>query len=232
MSLIISSPESKKDVNEYTYGPIRKTPKREERIQSTAAAISPLTQKNFGTPSKLTATSLRKRHLVFAQENAQLSASPIKQASQNTFGKYGKCEFSKLVIQHKKSNNITAGRNVAVIRYKSLDDQVHDIIESTLGKPGDAHAELRAYDRLPQDVRAKPENILVVYSERKPCTKGSNCYLKIKALIAETTHVYWSVDHPENTSTRHKVEAAFQKFQGSFGIRVSSRGKSLLNKFK
>lgn len=205
------------------------TPERRRRELPNAstnvimAKLSPLSLKKFGTPSRLTASKLRKRHMMFLKKHGGLTATVKSEHAAAAPIRYGKCPFSKIAMQYKIDNGITAGRNVAVISYLDTDGEKKYTIAATTDLPGSTHAELKAYDLLPQPVRAKPESILAVYTERQPCRKGSNCADKLAAVISKSTHIYWSVAHPTEAISRRHLELNFQAHQKSLGISVSKQ---------
>lgn len=162
------------------------------------------------TPSDIRlAGQIRKRHL----EEANTSNSPFKNEKMT---EYGKEPLSQRAKKHKIDNDITAGRNVSVvIFFDTMAEKYQYVIANTIGHPGGPHAELRALDALPKHIST--ENIHLVYTEREPCHKGSNCHCKLKAMLDSTTKVVYSV--------KGVSEEEFRKLQAEHGIRVAKQVK-------
>lgn len=199
--------------------------KKKLELKSAASFLprtSGLSKMNLGTPSKIDdIVQVRKRHLDFIDA----SDSPFKISEKTIFGK---CPLSKRAIKHKKENDLTTGRNVAIIiAYDSIKKELIYTIDATDGPPGPRHAELLAYDALPKHIKSnkKKEDILLIYTERAPCKKGSDCHRKVKLVISKETKIVWNTDYSPTKSHRHKTEEIFRKMQEDYGVRAPKRAK-------
>lgn len=165
----------------------------------------------LGSPQKV--TRVRKRHL----DAKDATASPFKTKRTE---EYGNGPLSKKMIEYKKAHNATTGRNGSIAIYTSPDSKKKRYtIAVTEGPPTHKHAELKALDLLPPHVK----EVDLLYTERAPCKKGSNCHRKLKAVLGETCEVVHSVDYPTDTPKRKKTEKVFRTTQAHLGIRDSKR---------
>lgn len=160
--------------------------------------------------------TLRKKDL----DDLGVSDSPLKNMETTN---YGDCPFSRKAIEWKKENSITAGRNVAIVLFKHhLSQELDYTIDVTEGPPGAAHSELKAYDALPKEVKVNRENIVYVYTERKPCRHGSNCARKMKNSLGEKTQILYSAHHTPDKKRQRESEFGLQAKQHEEGIRVAN----------
>src|SRR5207249_3650598 len=114
--------------------------------------------------------------------------------------------FSQRSIAYKKENNLTTGRNVAIVVFKSPKSQKQRYtIASTQGHPCNAHAEIKALDLIP-----KNGTVQTIYSERKPCQKGSNCHRKLKAVVPPDAEIIHSIEYSIDPNERKISEKEFR----------------------
>jgi len=166
---------------------------------------------DLGSPAKV--SEVRKRHL----EEAQASSSPFKKART---AHYGKEPLSQKMISYKKENDITTGRNGALIIFTSpKSKKKRYTIAATEGLPGNPHAELKALDKVPSHVT----KVDLIYTERAPCKHGSNCHRKLKFVTSDESEIVHSVQYPADQQKRKMTEKAFREQQEYLGIRAPKR---------
>jgi hypothetical protein len=176
-----------------------------------------------GTPSRRLSRKT-KREL----DVEKVSSSPFKVLRQLPLGSD---PFSQKTLTMKKEEDVPAGRNWAVIVFQSPNSkEKRHIIRRTDGPPGPVHAETDAYDHLPQHVKENKENILAVFTERKPCAQ---CHRKLKSVLHENTEVLHNDGPRTPTKARQREnEAKFQEEQAAFGVRIARQKKPKSKKAK
>lgn len=167
------------------------------------------------------AASLRKIHKKHL-DALGVTTSPLKNLKKVPYLEH---PMARRAAEYKKKINATAGRNVSIVLYRSPNTKTpRHTIAITEGPPGGPHAELRAFDMLPEAVRQDAANLVfAVYTEREPCTAhDSGCARKLKSVLAKTTEIYFSANHDSNPRRQLFTELEFQRLQAQDGIRLSS----------
>lgn len=146
----------------------------------------------------------------------------LKRTQHSPFGKidkenYGEGWLSRKVIQWKRENNVSAGRNVSLVVFG---DQF--IITATSGPPGGPHSELLALSLLPTHI--PKELIRLVYTERNCCPL---CHAKLKEWLSPETVIIYSAPYTPNSKRQRVNEVALQALQIREGIRAPSAKKIL-----
>lgn len=150
-----------------------------------------------------------------------VTRTPLKELRQLP---YGNDPFSQRAIRMKREEDVTAGRNVAIVVFQSPNSkEVRHTIARTDGPPGPVHAEIDAYDKVPAYIRENKENILHVFTERKPCL---HCTQKLKSVLSKETPVSYAAPHTPDKARQRENEAMFQKEQAELGVRVARQKKS------
>jgi hypothetical protein len=168
------------------------------------------------TPKNKSLKRVRKQDL----DDLGISGSPLKNMMQT---EYGGSPRSLKIVDWKKGKDITAGRNAAIVIFRHPGTgELGYTIAATDGPPGAPHAELRALDALPEAVKRSKENILQVYTERKPCQEGSDCNRKLKLAIGENTEIIYGAHHTPHKGRREESEFALQVKQHDLGVRVAN----------
>jgi len=194
---------------------VLKTPPKKKR--ATQELTSTFTR-GFGkllSPLK----DVRAKHL-----DPEITTSPIKSAEKT---EYGHCPFSKRAIEYKKKNNISAGRNVSIVAFQMPGTDAEEcVIKATEGFC-QAHAELKAYDELPPEVRKNHALITSIYTERAPCNRSSgSCTRKLKqkfgVRLGTTIALRYSQDYHPVKEIQARNEEKFQRLQEKLGIRRAS----------
>jgi hypothetical protein len=103
--------------------------------------------------------------------------------------------FTRFCAFFRERFKITPGRNVsiAVVRNPETGSLAYSVA-STDGPPGGTHAELLAWDILPDAFKALKRGI--IFTERQPCCSGSNCNAKIKERLPEVAVIYTQPYYP------------------------------------
>ena len=132
---------------------------------------------------------------------------------------YGRESFSKMAIKYKIENKISTKRNVSIIAYRDTmsDIELKYCIRHSL--PGVGHAELLALDALPPHIQDNKNLIAVIYSEREPCSSGTNCSSKLKAVVP-FVKVIFSSYYSSEKQTRRAEENNFSILQRKNGIKA------------
>lgn len=143
----------------------------------------------------------------------QIHTSPNKQLRQVS----DTHPLAQQAIEYKKRERITAGRNVAILRYR-LDQQERTMIAHTEGMPNVLkHAELRAIDALPKGAK-----ITALYTERMPCGPScGNCIKKLKIVLPKDVPIFYSVSYPNDLESRRASEQKFRASQKAKGVLLS-----------
>ncbi len=170
---------------------------------------SALLNGQFGSPTKV--EQIRKRHL----EDATQSSSPFKKARVTC---YGEESLSKKAIEYKKEHDLTTGRNVSIVLFPSPKSKKQRyMIAATAGHPCNPHAELKVLGMLPENIK----KIDLLYTERQPCQKGSDCHRKLKGILDPSVEVSYSIPYPIDKEERRNSEAKFRQLQQEHGIRAA-----------
>jgi Xanthomonas XOO_2897-like deaminase len=126
----------------------------------------------------------------------------------------------KKALEFQQTNDITAGRNVAITVFNSpRSKSLQYVISATSGPPGAPHSELKVLDEVPPHIKMDISNIKAIFTQRKPC-KG--CTRKLDLLDKENTEVMWEAHHTPHKKRQRKNEELYQKIQNSRGIRVAN----------
>lgn len=141
------------------------------RPQAVEQSESLSQQHSVQSPGHRNLSAMRKKHLTNVNESPVLAALSPGVGPLSTFAKF-----------LRERHAITAGRNIAIAIARDPDTrEMIYTVASTDGPPGGTHSELLAWDALPDSV--KDAKSALIYTERQPCRKGSNCNAKLKRAI-------------------------------------------------
>jgi hypothetical protein len=171
--------------------------------------------KELGSPSKKeNLHDIKKRHLEHLGPEA--TTSPFKNTTTSSLSS----PLGARAVQHLIDNNLTTGRNVAIIIVKLGDGTYGYMIKATEGPPSDNHAELKCFDALPEEYK-DPKLITLVFSLREFCKTGGSCHQKFKVAVdKEKVEIVFSFTHPGK-------EAEIRKALAEKGVRdVTPKSKA------
>jgi len=147
-----------------------------------------------------------------------ITTSPLKNLKQVNHTEH---PLAKCATNYKIRVGAKAGRNVSMVLFKSPNSKrPRYAIAVTSGPPGGPHAELRAFDMLPEGVRKNSKSdVLALYTERQPCRNDeAGCERKLKVVLEKETPVYYSVPHTPNARRQLFTEIEFQREQALQGV--------------
>jgi hypothetical protein len=123
--------------------------------------------------------------------------------SPRTFTKveYGSTDLSRLVVEYRKRNNISPGRNVAVFEYIEK-GQTKTILKVS----GSGHSE-RQIDKDLANLGVKPSDVTRIYSELEPCSvPGGYCRQLIESKYPHADTTY-SFDYNGKTPAERRAQS-------------------------
>ncbi len=157
--------------------PVEK-PTPEYMSKKKSKGTSPSIVKSLRNKENILLGNVRKRHI-----------DPIRsiiKSIPDEFIAYGGNPITNRVIQYRKENGITDGRNIALVTYgpSKSDPTAGYTIAVTKGYMKE-HSEIKACDKLPSPVRREPDRVRTIYTERSACRGPGKrcCFDRISALF-------------------------------------------------
>jgi RHS repeat-associated protein len=133
--------------------------------------------------------------------------APFQQVS------YREHPLAQVAADYRRANNISAGRNVAVITYQTPDGRTGSVVAHSQG-PG-RHAEYEAYRQL-RSMGIPNSSVKSVYTELEPCHYGK-CDRSIRKFFPEAD-VYYSFEHGHDKASRDRGRQDKRETFGEMGL--------------